>query len=397
MESGAGKVSRFVQGRLKRQRTRRQAVFLAAVSVMVILPTVVVFLTTAPPDGTEEKADTGSAVLEEEVSAGEQPFVAGSLTLGVGGDVTFGLEVADFIQAHGPGYPWTEISPLLQDYRFTVVNLEGPLCRAGRSHPHQTSYPIRGNIACAEPMAEAGVDAVCLANDHAMDYGYQGLEETLNVLHAAGISTAGAGPSLRVAEQPTVLQDGEGNDVALLSFSDVGPSSCAAGENRAGIATADASRLEEAVRKADAEHSYVVVFLHWGDIGSSEVTARQKELALVCVRAGADLVVGSHPHVVQEMELVEGVPVFYSLGNLVFFSRGEGGKRGIFLGCRFEAGDLTEVRVIPILIEEGKPSTMPGDRAVEFLRGWSERCAGVDLEMSSAGSGNAFLRWTPGS
>jgi poly-gamma-glutamate synthesis protein (capsule biosynthesis protein) len=245
-------------------------------------------------------------------------------------------------------------------------------------------------------MAEAGVDAVCLGNDHAMDFGSPGLEEALNVLRMAGIATAGAGSSLRAALEPAVLRDGEGGEVAVLSFSDVGPASYAAGEDRAGVAPAEAAVVEEAVRRAAEEYPHVVVFMHWGEIGSAGVTSRQRELASICARSGADLVVGSHPHVVQGMEVVEGTPVFYSLGNLVFYSQSEEGRRGIFLGCRFADGRLERLEIFPVLIEAGRPVLMSGSAAEDFLRAWSEGCPGVEPGLSEA-DGRVFLRWIPGS
>ncbi len=392
-------MTRFVRGRLRRTLARRQAAFLTALTLLVVLSSVLVFVATSPGNGNggtaEVKSEEVASEGEREVAA-ERPGAAVAVTLGLGGDVTFALEMAQLVAAYGPDYPWQGLGDLLREYRFTAVNLEGPLCSPVHEvNKDQPFYPMRGEVSCATPMAEAGIDAVSLANDHAMDFGSPGLEEALNVLRMAGMTAIGAGSSLRAALEPAVLRDGEGGEVAVLSFSDVGPSSYAAGEDRAGVAPAEVAVLEEAVRRAAGEYPYVVVLLHWGEIGSAEVTARQRELAAACARSGADLVVGCHPHVVQGMEVIDGTPVFYSLGNLVFYSQSEEGRRGIFLGCRFRDGGLQGVDVFPVLIEAGRPGLMSGAAAEDFLRAWSERCPGVGLELSEEG-GRTFLRWTPG-
>jgi len=389
-------MSRLVQGRLRRSLARRQAAFLTLLGLLVILSSVLVFLATAPPgNGGTPPGELEAAVEAVEEAGAGRPETAGTVTVGLGGDVTFALEMAQLVEAYGPSYPWRNLGDLLQEYRFVLVNLEGPLCGSVHGvNEEQPFFAMRGDISCAPSMAEAGVDAVCLGNDHAMDFGSPGLEEALNVLRMAGIATAGAGSSLRAATEPAVLRDGEGGEVAVLSFSDVGPASYAAGEGRAGVAPAEDAVVEEAVRRTAEEYPYVVVFMHWGEIGSPEVTERQRELASVCARSGADLVVGCHPHVVQGMEVVEGIPVFYSLGNLAFYSQSEEGRRGIFLGCRFAEGRLERLEVLPILIEAGRPALMSGAAAEDFLRTWSARCPGTELALREA-DGRIFLQWTP--
>lgn len=390
-------MSRLLQGRLRRSLARRQAAFLTLLTLLVVLSSVLVFVTTAPGNGGNPSGgDRNVTAAAEEAVAPESKGSPGKVSLGLGGDVTFALEMAQLVEAYGPDYPWRNLGDLLREYPLSVVNLEGPLCSpVHKASSSQASYPMRGDVSCAPAMAEAGIDGVCLGNDHAMDFGSPGLEEALNVLRMAGIVATGAGPSLRAALQPAVLREGEGGEVAILSFSDVGPASYAAGEDRAGVAPAEAAVVEEAVRRAAGEYPYVVVFMHWGEIGSAEVTDRQRELASICARSGADLVVGCHPHVVQGMEVVEGVPVFYSLGNLVFYSQGEEGKRGIFLGCRFADGRLERVEIFPVLIEAGRPEPMSGSAAEDFLRAWSARCPGEELGISER-NGRIYLQWAAG-
>jgi len=387
---------RTISNRLKRQQAKRQAVFLVLGCLAVVLLVFTVFALTGPPtspEGPSLAVDT--EVAGEEISATEEAAPAGSVSLGLGGDVTFGLEVAYFLQQNGVDYPWGEIRDLLGSYDHVVVNLEGPLCRGQGEGARTACLPVRGDVACAAPMAEAGVDAVCLANDHAMDYGPSGLEEALSVLRGAGLAYCGVGPSLQEAERPLLLQGPSGGRVAVLSFCDVAPASSVAGAATPGVAAADPQRMEEAIRAARQEADYVVTLLHWGELWSSEVTDRQRELARVCAEAGADLVVGNHPHVVQGVEMISGTPVFYSLGNLVYHSQNEEGRKGIFLGCTFSHGALTGLVINPIEINDARPDLPRTDRAEAFLRELAASSPGVRLEMRRE-AGTAVLRLETG-
>lgn len=372
--------SRAVRSRVQKRIARRQAVFLLTGCACLFLFVVLVFMATAPRTGDGEVITEGEVTVPGETYSSEnEAAIFGNVSLCLGGDVAFAVGVNDHEAAGGAACPWEEVAALLKGYDFTVVNLEGPLCRPGPPNPDQPSTVMRGDAACAAPMAEAGVDAVCLANDHAMDYGSQGLEQTLNVLHGVGISSVGAGSALQGAEQPLLLKGKDGTTLALLSFCDVAPASYAAGDAAPGIASADTARMEEAVRKAAAESPYVVVFLHWGSIGTVEVSPRQRELAALCARAGADLVVGCHPHVVQGAEMIAGTPVFYSLGNLVFSPQSEEGKRGILLGSRFAGGKLAGIEVLPLLVDEGRPRLLPQEQAEAFLGAFTASSPGVPL------------------
>lgn len=382
-------MTRTLQNRLKRQLAKRQVIFLVlGCSVVIGLVLVVFALTSQRYPGDQGSSDNDVAAAGEFIEAPREterePLGAGAppLSLGIGGDVTFGLAVADIIEREGPGYPWTDVSVLFGEYDLTIVNLESPLCRGGETHPDQSSLYLRGDTSCAAPMATAGVDAVCLANDHIMDYGSAGLEETLNILRGENLGAFGAGSNRRAAEQSLVLEVDNGARVALLSFCDVAPPSYTAGGSSPGISASSLDRIEEAVGRAAEETPYVVVYLHWGELGSTEITSRQRELARACIQAGADLVVGCHPHVVQGIEVIDGIPVVYSLGNLVFSSEDEAGKKGIFVGCRFGGGSLTGLEVIPLRVAEAKPLPLAREQAEIFLRELDVASPAVQLEIS---------------
>ncbi len=385
-------MTRTLQSKLKRQRARRQAVFLAVGCTAVVGLVLLVFTLTSPRYEESGNSSIHTQTAGELIQSpqAQQQATASTLTptlsLGVGGDVTFGLAVADLIAQKEPAFPWAEVSPLFGLYDITVVNLEGPLCSVAPPDPVQTSLDLRGATSNAAPMAEAGIDALCLANDHIMDYGAGGLEETLNVLRAQGLGIFGAGSSASSAQRPLVLEAENGASIALLSFSDVSSPASAAGEDTPGISEASLETIGEMVGAAAQDAHYVAVFMHWGEVGSADITARQREIASACVEAGADLVIGCHPHVVQGIEVISGVPVIYSLGNLVYSSESEAGKNAIFAGCRFSGGRLASLELIPLRVEGGKPTPLYAGQAEELLKDLEAASPGVSLEISPATS-----------
>jgi poly-gamma-glutamate synthesis protein (capsule biosynthesis protein) len=355
-----------------------------------------VFTLTSPryaSEGNYSEAQTAGEVTTplEEVPEVTEGAGAPSLSMGIGGDVTFGLAVADVIEREGAAYPWAAVAPLFEDYDVTVANLEGPFCRGSEPNPDQPSIYLRGDASYAAPMADAGIDAVCLANDHIMDYGTAGLEETLNTLRAEEIGVFGAGSNKRAADQPLLIESANGASVALLSFCDVAPPAYVAGDDSPGVSRASLDGIREIVGTAAGEAPYVVVFVHWGDVGSADITSRQREIAQACVDAGADLVVGSHPHVVQGIEVISGVPIIYSLGNLVFSSESEAGKNAVFAGCSFSGDRLTRLDLIPLRVEGARPTPLAGEQAESVLRQLEATSPGVGLEISPL-TGTATLR-----
>ncbi len=385
-------MTRTQQQRLRRQRHRRQSLFLTAWCSLVLGLVFLVFSLTSgryPGEGGggDTKVETaGAAVEAPAVSLREAERFGGlSLSLGLGGDVAFGTSHTAAFQAAGQGSPWEGIKTFLAEYDLTAVSLESPLCRGGSPHPDQASVRLRGDISSAAPMAAAGIDALCLANDHVMDYGARGLEETMNLLRGEKLAVCGAGSDRRAAAQPLVLKSPGGARVALLSYSDVEPRSYAAGEGTPGVnALPSLGELSAAVSAAAGEAPYVVVMVHWGEAGGREITSRQREIAYVCARAGADLVVGCHPHFMQGVEMVEGTPVIYSLGDLLYPQR-DGFVGGLLAGCRFEDGYLARLELFAVRCGANGASLLQGEEARKALEELAAVSPGVELRISAGG------------
>ena len=203
-------------------------------------------------------------------------------------------------------FPFSKAVDVLSGADITAGNLEGPLSDKGEEagNPYSFRMPPRA----LQGLTSAGFDVLFLANNHIGDWGMEALVDTVSNLENAGIAASGAGRSSTEVSAPKILE-AKGVKIAFLSFSDFFVS---------GAALADEAAITNAVLGAKEAADVVVVAFHFGEEYSKEPSDRQKWLAKLAVNQGADLVIGSHPHVVQPLEVYNGKYIAYSLGNFVF-------------------------------------------------------------------------------
>ncbi len=237
-----------------------------------------------------------------------------TVTIGLVGDLMFARDVAALMEERGAGYPFERVAPLFEGVDLLVGNLEGTF--TDRGTPLDKVYTFRAPPALAAGLGGAGFGAVSLANNHALDFGAEGLAGTRAALGAAGVAHFGAGAGEAEASRALVLEAG-GLRVALLGFSAVA-SSVFAGEARPGVARAEAGAVAAAVAEAAADADFVVAYFHFGREYDARPTVRQRDLARAAADAGAALVAGAHAHVLQPIERRGGSLILYGLGNFVF-------------------------------------------------------------------------------
>jgi LAS superfamily LD-carboxypeptidase LdcB len=228
----------------------------------------------------------------------------------------------------------------VQEYFNTAdivfLNLEGPISDKGKNVG--SKYSFRMNPVVANVLADVGVSIVSFANNHVGDWGIQAFTDTLDRLQNVGILVTGAGRNDVEATRVSIIEK-NGIVFGFLGFSDVGPDWLRATENSAGQLLARDTRLTSLIQQAKEKVDVVIVSFHFGDeyVGASE---RQKKLARSAIDAGATLVIGHHPHVIQEIEEYNNGLIAYSLGNFIFdqyFS--EHTMRGMMLSIVFEDKD----------------------------------------------------------
>jgi hypothetical protein len=197
-----------------------------------------------------------------------------------------------------------------------IANLENPLTTSSNGIVGKCT--LHGDPGWAEVLKKAGINLVSLANNHMMDYGEVGLLSTINSLELAGLSYVGAGRNITEACKPLFI-DVVGKRLAFLARTSVIVSSPSyATESQAGVAYLDVSETIENIENSKKEADYVILVIHWGLEEYSYPSPKQRMLAKEFLTAGADLILGHHPHVLQGIENIDGRLVAYSLGNFLF-------------------------------------------------------------------------------
>lgn len=203
---------------------------------------------------------------------------------------------------------------------FFFVNEEFPFSSRGTQAPDK-QYTFRLSPEKVSILQEIGIDGVSLANNHALDYGTEALLDSCDTLDQAGILRTGAGHDLEEAKRPVLIEKNRRN-IAVIGATRVIPvADWAAGNAHPGmLATYDPTVLLEEIRRLSEEQDYVIVYVHWGIEREEFPKDYQRTLGQQYIDAGADLVIGSHPHVLQGIEYYKGKPIVYSLGNFIFGS-----------------------------------------------------------------------------
>lgn len=250
------------------------------------------------------------------------------------GDTLLGGDAQETLDREGYAHAFEGLAPLLAGADLVVANHEGPITAADHRSakgPNEGKkrrwYKARPESARA--LADAGVGVVSLANNHVLDFGLTGLADTIGSLDAAGIPHCGAALDLQGAHRPAVVNVG-GYTVAFLSYMqryDVYTrEDVYATPEHGGVARLPDDGLRGAL-DALGDADLRVVLVHWGRT-YRPVASRQERLAARLREAGADLVVGHHPHTAQRVDVSDRCPVFFSLGNGAFGTRGRFEKKG---------------------------------------------------------------------
>lgn len=206
--------------------------------------------------------------------------------------------------------------PEIGEADIAFGNLEGPIADPSIGTRRGSRFSFRMNPLFADALGNAGFDVLSFANNHVGDYGDGAFRETLRLLEEKGIHYAGAGKNSIEAQTPVILEK-EGVRIGFLAFSDVGPEWMEATETRAGQLIYRKETAQALVREVDPQVDILFVSIHFG-AEYSLASTDQENIARGLVDAGADGIIGHHPHVMQRWEWYKEKPIFYSLGNFIF-------------------------------------------------------------------------------
>lgn len=336
------------------------------------------------PGETDGKKAANSVDGEEDGRAAE-----GFVTLLFGGDVLLSDHVLNAYQKSGIGGVLDDgYREVISSADFFMVNQEFPFSSRGTA-AEDKQYTFRLPPERVSVFGEMGIDAVTLANNHALDFGTDALLDSCDTLDEAGILHTGAGKDLDAARKPVIVER-KGIRVGILGTTRVIPEAgWAAGKNHPGmLATYDAAATLEEIRRMRTECDYVVVFVHWGIERDVRPQDYQRTLGQQYIDAGADLVVGSHPHVLQGIEYYQGKPIVYSLGNFVF---GSSIPRTALLEVTLDGEEMTEGQMTEGQMSERR---LPGESlpAESLPEGGGEGGAKVSLRLIPGTSGAGYTR-----
>ncbi len=297
-----------------------------------------------PEEGTDNQPETSEEPAETKAEEAE-PELPADVTLAFAGDVMFS-------DAYLSAYDSSGVSAIADDTMLSrmqeaglfMINEEFPFSLQGEPMEDK-QYTFRTDPKYVQIFQDLGVDAVTLANNHTLDYGRDAFCDTLDTLNQAEIAYVGGGYDLDEASAP-LIRTLNGQTFAIFAATRVSPSyDWYATDSQAGLfQTYDATALNAAIEEADGLYDHVIVFVHWGIEQNDTPEEYQRALAEGYIDAGADLVVGCHPHVLQGFEYYNGVPIVYSLGNYLFGNRdGE----TLLLNATFADDGSLELALIP--------------------------------------------------
>ena len=280
-------------------------------------------------------------------------FNEGVKTILLVGDIMLDREVEDLIKQNSIYYPFQKVSNFLRGIDIVFGNLEGPIVK----NPPEllnNSLKFAFNLDVMKAVSWCNFNLFSLANNHTLDMGKEGLEETKEWLKKYGINFVGDPLS---ASSDNLNSAFFRDDITFLAFNQIFPF---------------VIREEEIIKKVKSVKSsnpdnFLIVSLHWGEEYKSINSPAQQKLAHQIIEAGADLIIGHHPHVVQNIEKYQGKLIFYSLGNFIFdqyFSSGT--QQGLAVGLEIYPNRLV-CRLFPLQINLSQPVLMEQNKASEFL------------------------------
>ena len=313
------------------------------------------------------------------------------IVIAMAGDILTGERIGPQIEAGNPeGLLDAETAELMRNADVTVINCETSI--STRGYPADKTYTFRGVPEHTAFLRDyLGVDGASLANNHTLDYGWDAFYDTLENLRKYDITPFGAGNNLAEATAPYIAEVGD-KKIAFFGSNQILPGgSWRAGEESPGqLVTkepANLGALAEGVKVARETCDYVIVYMHWGIERDFLPNSTQKSTAHNLIDLGADIVIGSHPHVVQSFELYNGKPIVYSLGNFIFNSRN---PQTLLLLITIEFDGTITLKAVPCKMNGTLTYAVKDAEANELLEKWST------LSIECVFDDNGVLTAAPG-
>lgn len=306
------------------------------------------------------------------IPVSEEPVeIPEKITISLVGDMMFAGSVGRVVNLKGEDYLFEGYSKHFKESDIVLGNLETAISHRGMPMEDK-EYTFRSSPKMAAALKRHNFTAVSIANNHVLDYGYEAFDDTLKNLEDNGILYAGGGKNKEEAQKGIFIEK-NGIKVGFIAFSRVVPVvDWYAGSKKPGIIGAykvHEAEVLELLENLKTQCDILVVSVHWGKEHVLEAREQEMETARKMIDAGADIIMGHHPHVVQGIEMYNGKPIFYSLGNFIFStSRLNISNKTVMAKVAVNSkGEVESVRVVPGTITEGRPLPMDEKQAAEFM------------------------------
>ena len=286
---------------------------------------------------------------ETETSLYTQNLPQNSITVVAVGDIMLGGTAEEVLLKEGYDYPFTNVKPWLNNASVVIGNLEGPLTSICNSDMElDKEYVFRSPAEKVAPaLKNAGFNLLNLANNHILDYGIRGMNDTSKALKDFGISSVGVGENTTQARTGTIINT-ENGKIGFLGYSLTFPESFWATDTSAGTAFGHRKQIISDIKRLKTQTESVIVSFHWGREKTTELRPYQPKLAHAAIDAGASVVLGHHPHVLQAVEKYNKGLIIYSLANFVFGSYSQDAKTSIIARITLNKGQFHSAEFIPI-------------------------------------------------
>ncbi len=333
-----------------------------------------IFAANAEP---EKEQSQDEILLQEALEQNQEVYLAecesqDTVTLLFAGDILMDDHYAVMSTYHNRGNDINQAfdQGLLEQMRnadIFMINNEFTFTSRGTPTVNK-KFTFRANPGNVSMYEEMGVDIVSVANNHIYDYGEISLLDTLDTLEQAEIPYVGAGRNLQEAMTP-VYYIANGMKIAFVSATQIErnsvPDTKEATQDSAGVLRCmNPDNLLLVIEEAKKNSDYVILYIHWGTESQEAIDWLQEQQAPIYAQAGVDLIIGDHPHCLQKMDSVEGVPVIYSLGNFWFNSRTQ---NSCVVKVALRAGEIESFQFIPCRQSDCRTALLTGQEKTEVL------------------------------
>jgi gamma-polyglutamate biosynthesis protein CapA len=293
------------------------------------------------------------------------------VTISAVGDILLDRGVEKKVKQYGFKFLLEDVREELMSSDITFANLENPVSFLGKPYYGKPDIvTFRADPSMLFCLKYADIDIVSLANNHAYDYYSEALTETMDFLDLLDIKYIGAGRDLYQARSPVIF-DIKGYTIAFLGYTEAIWSTIQADKENSGIVHLDEKTVLDDILFTKAYHKpdYIILSIHWGIEQKNVPRSSDRELAHKFIDAGADIIFGHHPHVIQGIEMYKGGLIAYSLGNFAFDMSSSETYRSMILNITLSEGLILDTKIIPVKIvkKKYKPTIAKDKEAKQIL------------------------------